>query len=243
MRDTMTYKDVLDYVLEVPSSKDKIGLSQDERFKILEENRADIEIYKYLKEKLENLTIEVCGDYEGLVLDLMSCHALEGWCWQTTESAIVFLNDDDYIERGNLIFEQYEKMVKKYYHSWINFHYEGLEYTFDPCLNILCDKKLYQEVFETDVMGRVDANEVRDELINAILNPKPKKIDNSLSVRFAREFMEKFFGDALEQVRNETHITGNDDVNSPMYRNNTGYKAEIEDGKIKKLVAHFYLNG
>ena len=82
MRDTMTYKDVLDYVLEVPSSKDKIGLSQDERFKILEENRADIEIYKYLKEKLENLTIEVCGDYEGLVLDLMSCRALEGWCWQ-----------------------------------------------------------------------------------------------------------------------------------------------------------------
>ena len=51
MGDTMTYKDVLDYVLEVPSSKDKIGLSQDERFKILEENRADIEIYKYLKEK------------------------------------------------------------------------------------------------------------------------------------------------------------------------------------------------
>lgn len=60
-------KDILDYVLEKPSSKDNVGLSQDERFKILEENRADIEVYKYLKEKLKNLTIEVCGDYEGLV--------------------------------------------------------------------------------------------------------------------------------------------------------------------------------
>ncbi len=55
--------------------------------------------------------------------------------------------------------------------------------------------------------------------------------------------MEKYFGDELEQEKNKTHIIGNDDVNSPMYRNSTGYKAEIEDGKIKKLVAHFYLNG
>ena len=97
MKDLITCKDILDYVLET-SSKDNIGLSQDERFKILEENKADIEVYKYLKEKLKNLTIEVCGDYEGLVLDLMSCRALEGWCWQTTESSIVFLNNDDYIE-------------------------------------------------------------------------------------------------------------------------------------------------
>lgn len=236
-------KDILDYVLEKPSSKDNVGLSQDERFKILEENRADIEVYKYLKEKLKNLTIEVCGDYEGLVLDLMSCRALEGWCWQTTESSIIFLNDNDYIERGNLIFERYKLLDKKYYHSWINFSYNDLEYTFDPYLNILCDKKIYQEVFEIDVMGRVNANEVRDELINAILNPKSKKIDNSSSSKFIDKFMKKYFGDTLEQKKDEIHITGNDDVNSPMYRNSTGYKAEIEDGKIKKLVAHFYLNG
>lgn len=236
-------KDILDYVLEKPSSKDNVRLSQDERFKILEENRTDIEVYKYLKEKLKNLTIEVCGDYEGLVLDLMSCRALEGWCWQTTESSIIFLNDNDYIERGNLIFERYKLLDKKYYHSWINFSYNDLEYTFDPCLNILCDKKIYQEVFETDIMGRVNANEVRDELINAILNPKSKKIDNSSSSKFIDKFMKKYFGDTLEQKKDEIHITGNDDVNSPMYRNSTGYKAEIEDGKIKKLVAHFYLNG
>lgn len=191
-------KDILDYVLEKPSSKDNVGLSQDERFKILEENRADIEVYKYLKEKLKNLTIEVCGDYEGLVLDLMSCRALEGWCWQTTESSIIFLNDNDYIERGNLIFERYKLLDKKYYHSWINFSYNDLEYTFDPCLNILCDKKIYQEVFEIDVMGRVNANEVRDELINAILNPKSKKIDNSSSSKFIDKFMKKYFGDTLE---------------------------------------------
>ena len=238
MKDLITCKDILDYVLET-SSKDNIGLSQDERFKILEENRANIEVYKYLKEKLENLTIEVCGDYKGLIFDLMSCRALEGWCWQTTESSIVFLDDEDYIERGNLIFDQ----DKKYWHSWLNFTYEKKAYTFDPCLNFLCNKTLYQDVFETEVRGIVNAKEVRDELIDTILNPKPKKINNSSSSILVEEFMKKYFGDSLERQKNETLITGNDDVNSPMYRNNTGYKAEFENGKVKKLVAHFYLNG
>ncbi len=238
MKDVITCKDILDYVLET-SSKDNIGLSQDERFKILEENKADIEVYKYLKEKLKNLTIEVCGDYKGLIFDLMSCRALEGWCWQTTESSIVFLDDEDYIERGNLIFDQ----DKKYWHSWLNFTYEKKAYTFDPCLNFLCNKTLYQDVFETEVRGIVNAKEVRDELIDTILNPKPKKINNSSSSILVEEFMKKYFGDSLERQKNETLITGNDDVNSPMYRNNTGYKAEFENGKVKKLVAHFYLNG
>lgn len=191
MREVLTCKDILDHILETPSYNDDVALSQDERFKILEENRANIEVYKYLNEKLKNFTIEVCGDYEGIVLDLMSCGVLEGWCWQTTESSIVFLNDDDYIERGNLIFEKYKLLDKKYYHSWINF----------------------------------------------------EKKDNSSSSKFIDKFMEKYFGDVIEQKKHEIHITGNDDISSPMYRNSTGYKAEIEDGKIKKLVAHFYLNG
>lgn len=239
MKDVITCKDILDCFLKKKSTEDEIVPSQDERFKILEENRANIEVYKYLKEKLENLTIEVCGDYKGLIFDLMSCRALEGWCWQTTESSIVFLDDEDYIERGNLIFDQ----DKKYWHSWLNFTYEKKAYTFDPCLNFLCNKTLYQDVFETEVRGIVNAKEVRDELIDTILNPKPKKINNSSSSILVEEFMKKYFGDSLERQKNETLITGNDDVNSPMYRNNTGYKAEFENGKVKKLVAHFYLNG
>ena len=239
MKDVITCKDILDCFLKKKSTEDEIVPSQDERFKILEENRANIEVYKYLKEKLENLTIEVCGDYKGLIFDLMSCRALEGWCWQTTESSIVFLDDEDYIERGNLIFDQ----DKKYWHSWLNFTYEKKAYTFDPCLNFLCNKTLYQDVFETEVRGIVNAKEVRDELIDTILNPKPKKINNSSSSILVEEFMKKYFGDSLERQKNETLITGNDDVNSPMYRNNTGYKAEFENGKVKKLVAHFYSNG
>lgn len=55
--------------------------------------------------------------------------------------------------------------------------------------------------------------------------------------------MEKFFGNDMNGQKTETHISGNDDVTSPMYRNNTGYKATIENGKVKSLVAHYYMNG
>lgn len=240
MREVGICKEILDLIFD--ESRDVLyntKLNQEERFKILEENRADIEVYKYLKKKLENLTIEVCGDYEGKVLDLMGRKGLEGWCWQTTESSIVFFEDSDYIERGTLIFDKYSD----YWHSWINFKYKDREYTFDPCLDFLCDKKLYQETFETEVKGIVSADVVRDELINRILNPKPQRTNYSSNNQMVNDFMKKYFSDSLERYKDEIHISGNDDVTSPMYRNNTGYKAEICDGKIKKLVAHYYLNG
>lgn len=234
-----TFKLMIDLINDIDKRNDDIWLDRQKRFDILRDNMASDEIFKYLENRLQALTIEVCGDYTGLILDLMKQKALEGWCWQTTESAIVFLLDNDYIERGNLVLDKYTN----YWHAWINFYVKNMEYTFDPCLNILCERKLYQEVFETDVKGIVNANIVRDKLIDSILNPKPKRISNSPSSIHAKNFMKKYFGDSLERQKNEVHISGNDDVTSPMYRNNTGYKAEIEDGKIKKLVAHFYENG
>ena len=75
-------------------------LTEEERFKILRSKRIEPKVVEYLMEKLNNLYIEVLGKYKGSLFELMKNEKLEGWCWQTTESAIVFLNDDDYIERG-----------------------------------------------------------------------------------------------------------------------------------------------
>ena len=239
MMNDKAFELAMDLINDIAKRDDEIWLDRQKRFDILRDNTASDEVFKYLENKFQDLTIEVCGDYTGLILDLMKQKALEGWCWQTTESAIAFLLDDDYIERGNLVLDKYTN----YWHSWINFHVKNMEYTFDPCLNILCERKLYQEVFETDVKGIVNASIVRDELIYSVLNPKPKKISNSPGSIFAENFMKKYFGDSLERQKDEVYISGNDDVTSPMYRNSTGYKAVIEDGKIKKLVAHFYENG
>lgn len=74
-------------------------LTEEERFKILRSKRIEPKVVEYLMEKLNNLYIEVLGKYKGSLFELMKNEKLEGWCWQTTESAIVFLNDDDYIER------------------------------------------------------------------------------------------------------------------------------------------------
>ena len=112
-------------------------LSKEEKFKILRSKIVDSKVVEYLIEKLSNLHIEVLGDYEGNLFELMPIGKLEGWCWQTTESAIVFLNDDDYIERGYLKFDE---RTPNYYHSWICFKYNGVEYVLDPCLNFLCKK-------------------------------------------------------------------------------------------------------
>ena len=214
-------------------------LTEEQKTRILKSGKLETKVLKYLAEKFQNLTIEVLNRYTGNIMDLMSRNYLEGWCWQTTETAIIFLNDDDYIERGNLYL--YFENNREYWHSWICFKYNGEEYAFDPCLNFLCKKSWYSKLFKTDVRGKVTAKQVREELIGKIKNP-PQKIETESSKQAAL-FMEKFFGDALKKQREYTYIEGYGNINSPMYRNSTGYKAEFDNSnppKIKKLTAHFY---
>jgi len=211
-------------------------LTLEQRINILNSKRVDLEVLNYLANKFSHLKIEVCGDYEGDILYLMKNGLLEGWCWQTTESSIIFLNDNDYIERGYLKFSK----DKDYYHSWVCFKYKNKEYVFDPCLNFLCEKKFYYKIFEISVKGRTTAKEVRNELILRINTPKEEK-ENKQQV-FISKFLERCCPDEVNRQRKETQVHGSEDVNSPMYRNNTGYMAELQEGKIKKLVAHFYIS-
>ena len=212
------------------------SLTLEQRFDIINSKRVDLEVIEYLANRFSNLVIEVCGDYEGDILYLMEKGLLEGWCWQTTESSIIFLNDNDYIERGYLKFSK----DKDYYHSWVCFKYKSKEFVFDPCLNFLCEKKLYYKIFEIIVNGRTTSKEVRDELILRINTPKEEKV-NEQQV-FISKFLERHCPDEVNRQRKETQVHGSEDVNSPMYRNNTGYMAELQEGKIKKLVAHFYVS-
>lgn len=211
-------------------------LNQVERFQLIRTAVIPEKALYYLSEKLQNLEIEILGDFSGNIIQLMNRGLLEGWCWETTESAIVFLEDTDFIERGNLKFQQY----RNYWHSWICFKFEDQEYAFDPCLQILIEKPIYYHIFEIDVKGKVTAKAVRDELIYRINHPKKKTYLSDESEQFMKKFFEKYLSD---RQKTETYIGGNDDVTSPMYRNHTGYNAVIENGVIKELLAHFYMNG
>ena len=217
----------------------KKPLTEEEKFKILHSKKIDPNVIEYLMEKLSTLYIDVLGDYGGSLFELMPFGKLEGWCWQTTESAIVFLNDDDYIERGNLYFDE---TTPKYYHSWICFKFNGMEYVLDPCLNFLCKKDDYSKIFETDVKGKVYAKDVKEELIRQVTTPK--KQDNSEMNKRFKMLWKSFLGDYYEEYKDkkkdEVIVHGPEDVNTPLYRNGAGYKTEIENGKIKKLTVHYY---
>ena len=158
----------------------KKPLTEEEKFRILHSKRINPKVIKYLMQKLNNLHIEVLGDYEGSLFQLMSVGKLMGRCWQTTESVIVFLNDDDYIERGNLYFDE---RTPEYYHSWICFKYNGIEYVLDPCLSFLCKKDDYSKIFEVDVKGKVSAKAVKEELIRQITAPKEEDSSDSHGTR------------------------------------------------------------
>lgn len=208
---------------------------RERRFLVLRNNEADSEVYKYLRDILNPLYIEVCGDYEGTVIDLMKRGTLEGWCWQTTNTSIIFFQDEDYISRGNLYFDK----EQIYYHSWVCFKYNNQEYVFDPCLNICCKKSLFDKVFEVDVKGIASAKVVREDLIHRIKYPEKKKYydESSKAVKFMSNFLSN-----SDYHKYEVTIHGNDDVNTTIYGGIVGYRdLMIENGKIKSLKAHYYL--
>lgn len=218
-----------------------INMNSDERFNTLEQEKIDKEVYYYLQNMFDGLNIEIYGKFEGKLFDLMKKGKLEGWCWQTTESAILFMPDNSIIYRGNLYFNKY----KTYYHSFIVFTYGGKDYVFDPCFCMINSADLYFDTFDVDVKGFVTAKEVRDYFINYINNPPERVTYYSKESRAACEkFMKKFFGDDYyEKKEKEVVIHDKEDPYAPMYRNGSGYKKiNMEDNKIKSLTVHYYMN-
>lgn len=211
-----------------------------ERFDYLKQNRAPSYIEDYLKSKFTNLKIEIYGDYEGNIMNLMNRELLEGFCWQTTETAILFLDDNASIERGTLKFSKF----KRYYHSWIVFKYNDTEYVFDPCLNFLTTKVLYDNVFDIELRAKVSSSEVKEYFINYITNPPKPKLSLSVeeSERIKNILSNIFKENPNDETKDEIIIHDKEDVHAPMYRNGVGYKAKIENGKVKKLTAHYYMN-
>lgn len=227
----MNIKEIITNIRNTFKEEDYSQLTEMERFAKVRMHKAPEEVFEYLKSLFDNLHIEIVGRYEGNLIDLMNRGVLEGWCWQTTETASLFMDDNSYIERGNLKFNLYNL----YYHSWINFKYKGIEYVFDPCLQMLCRKTYYDKIFEVQVKGKVTAKQVKEYFINYISNPPKKETNEEVS-----KIMKMIFGEPSERTKDEIVIHDEENPNAPMYRNGVGYKTTLEDGKIKRLVAHYY---
>ena len=227
----MNIKEIITRIRNTFKEEDYSQLTEMERFAKIRMHKVPKEVFEYLKSLFDNLHIEIVGRYEGNLIDLMNEGKLEGWCWQTTETASLFMDDNSYIERGNLKFD----LSNLYYHSWINFKYNGIEYVFDPCLQMLCRKTYYDKIFEVQVKGKVTAKQVKEYFMNYISNPPKKETNEEVS-----KVMKMIFGEPSERTKDEIVIHDEENPNAPMYRNGVGYKATLEDGKIKRLVAHYY---
>ena len=228
-------------------------MKKNERLEILYNEKINKNVYSYLKEMLENLNIEILGDYKGNLFELMMDRKLEGWCWQTTETAALFMPDDVTIYRGNLYFEKYnnlyhinvESEYKTYYHGFIGFTYQDKEYIFDPCFSLINSKELYFNTLNVEIKGQTTAKDVKEYFINYINNPPKGNHYYSIETHKAMErFMEKFYSEEmLEKIKSEVVIHDKEDPNAPMYRNGSGYRnVEIEDNKVKSLTVHYYMN-
>ncbi len=204
-------------------------LSIDSKAKKLAKFNIDNKVLNYLNNRFNNLDIEVLNRYQGNLLNLMKEGHLEGWCWETTETAILFLEDNDYIERGYLTFGD---LHSKYYHSWICFNYNGIDYVLDPCLNILTKKSYYERIFNTEIIAEINAKAVKETFIDGVINYIPKDYSNS--------YMPDFFKELCKAKRDEVHIKSENSIYESFYRNGSGYRAELENKKIKKLKVHYY---
>jgi hypothetical protein len=210
---------VADDVFKLDLSK----LNLMERISLIHKIPTDERILEYLKNNLKNLWIKnLDTDSEGCIMDLMEKYLLEGACWQTTESAVLFLQDTDWIQRGYLTYyKKYDFPVTsnkaQYHHSWVCFQVNDDDlkdktFVFDPCLKIIVEEKIYDYVFQTEKEGFVKADAVKAELISKL-------------------------------GKNEVEISGGNDPYSPMYRNHAVYRAEIYEGKIMKIIVKFYKEG
>lgn len=217
--------------------KKQKNLTNEEKYAFIR-SQLDYNVLNYLAEKFNALTIKLWGVYEENILDLMAKEKLEGFCWQTTEVAIVFLNDEDFIERGYLKLNEQGNL---YYHSWICFMYNGILYVFDPCLNLLCKKEIYDKMFLPKVKGKTTSKEVKEHLIYCIQNPKQKEL--SVAEKSIAAFFMAKCPEAYMEIQKETLIDGKEDINFPIYRSSIGCIAEIDEGQIRKLTAHYYKGG
>lgn len=240
----MNQENFFNRFFKLDKQKNYGDMCESERFEEIYLQKASKEVFEYLSNHFQNLKIEILGDYEGNIMELMEKGVLIGWCWETTETAILFLDDDSYIERGNLKFEK----NKYYYHSWIVFNFNEVDYVFDPCLQILYKKDIYDKIFETEVKGRVTAKQVREYFINYITNPPKKELTKEKEERAQQihQWLVSLIGEnAFERSKGEIVVYDKEDVNAPMYRNGVGYKTTLENEneniKIKKLVAHYYM--
>ena len=190
------------------------------------------DVLEYLINILKNIEIKIGGCAKENAVVLINSDRLVGWCWQSSETIALMLKDTDYVERGVLYLP--EEGNRPYFHSWTCFEFNGKEYVLDPALNILCLRDKYFQRYNIELSAVLPAKEVKDKLLYEITHKKERELD----------WFDEFLSDEYkEKLKEETFIKGSQNVLDPFYISNIGYIANISDGKIESVSAHYYYPG
>ncbi len=213
-------------------------MTERDRFIILDKERVNPNVYKYISTLLHNLNVEICSKEGFPFMSLCNSGKLEGWCWQSTESAALFMPDDAMVYRGDLSL----KYDHDYFHSFLVFNFMGREYVFDPCFTLINSSALYFKTFDVVVKGYASAKDIKEYFLNYYNNPPKKTVYDEKTQAMIDKFYNHYFGDIEREP--EVVIHDKEDPYAPMFRNGCGYKRlEMESNNIRSVTVHYYMNG
>lgn len=185
-------------------------LEQDKRFALLKQNESNIFIRNYVDYLIKNVSIKLpCREYER-VSKLSKNGSLLGWCFQTSVFLAPFLGSDCFVCRGNIYF--HKKQYGGYYHSWLEFKIRDINYVYDPCLNYLGLKEIYDCILSTEVYKKISSTDI-----------------------------EKYLVDVLSNSNNDILINYKDDIDEIFYRTDASLSGVVRNGKIKSLLPKYLL--
>ena len=136
----------------------------------------NLEILDYLRERTFNIRIDNYGESCNRIFEIMRCKPkrdgdvtpLSGWCGEVAILLGYALDNDAYIERGNICLSDTSYGDSNYFHCWTCFNYKGKKYVIDPCNNIIATKEDYYRLFKPNVLGRVLGEDIKKSLLEAV---------------------------------------------------------------------------
>ena len=198
-------------VMEIIKNIDNQNQYQEENDKIeyLEKQEAKLLVRTYAYYLLKNLFIEIELSAKGNAYSMLQNKNLNGFCWNATSSIIPFFKDEDEILRGVI----HPSTTREIEHAWIRFSFLQREYVFDPALNIIVPKELYNDTFQTEINGSVCSKKVRDTYIEIL----------SQYNFWKKEYQEMPIGD----------------IYSPFYLDTLSAKGLVTKQKVKRLSVYY----
>ncbi len=142
-------------------------------------------IREYIYYLIRNVFIETDDCKENKCRKMINDGSLNGCCWQTNTFLAPFMNYSSFVCRGIISFYPGDKFE----HSWLEISILNDVYVFDPCLNFLCHKDVYEQTLESKIYSKISSMIVREELIKLFENTN----NDSIYIEGTNDFNDVFF--------------------------------------------------